>query len=596
MKDINATKSLIPLLKLYPWAIPVIVILGILSSLAEGLGISLFIPFLQSVSHITSQAHSQNLLVGTLNQIFGNLSFNSRLVVIPLCIFGSVLLKNCLVYGNTVLFSWLNWQISDRLRRGIYKQLLSVSFGYLERNQSGRFLSILDKETWQTSQALSVFISLITSACTIVVFVILLFLISWQLTVLVAVAMLLISWSVQSVTRQVKSVGKQAARANAAFVSRALEGLSGMKVIRAFGRESYEQKRFEQASQEVCMAFRRLDVISGAVNPFSEVLSTALLTGNLIVALQDQSNLPTLLTFIFMLYRLQPQMKLFDSARVNLGGLTGSVEQVMELLNRADKTYIFSGKLPFKGLKQAIAFNCVTFRYDPLEKPVLQQISITIPCGKTTAIVGPSGAGKSTLIGLLCRFYDVTTGDIYVDGEPLKQLNLADWRSRIAIVSQDTYLFSSTIKENIAYGRLDATTDEIVAAAKLAHAHDFILELPQGYETKVGDRGVRLSGGQRQRLALARAIICNPEILILDEATNALDSISEHLIQEVLQSFGQNRTVIVIAHRLSTIEQADQIIVMEKGRVREKGSIQSLLQLNGLFAQLYHLQHNTVLT
>lgn len=297
-----------------------------------------------------------------------------------------------------------------------------------------------------------------------------------------------------------------------------------------------------------------------------------------------------------MLYRLQPQMKIFDSARVNLGGLTGSVEQVMELLNRADKTYISSGKLPFKGLKQAITFNCVTFRYDPLEKPVLQQISITIPRGKTTAIVGPSGAGKSTLIGLLCRFYDVTTGDIYVDGEPLKQLNLADWRSRIAIVSQDTHLFSSTITENIAYGRLDATTDEIIAAAKLAHAHDFILELPQGYETKVGDRGVRLSGGQRQRLALARAIICNPEILILDEATNALDSISEHLIQEVLQSFGQDRTVIVIAHRLSTIEQADQIIVMEKGRVREQGSIQSLLQLNGLFAKLYHLQYKTVHT
>nr|WP_155706532.1 ABC transporter ATP-binding protein [Gloeocapsopsis dulcis] len=581
---------------MYSWAIPVIIVLGTLSSLAEGLGISLFVPFLQSVSHTSSQAHSQNLLVGFLNQIFGDLSFNTRLFIIPICIFASILLKNCLVYGNTILFSWLNWQISDRLRKGIYKQLLSVSFNYLERNQSGRFLSVLDKETWQTSQALAVFISLITSACTIVVFVILLFLISWQLTILVAVAMLLISLSVQSVTRQVKSVGKQAARANAAFVSRALEGLSGMKVIRAFGRESYEQERFEQASQEVCAAFRRLDVISGAVNPFSEVLSTALLTGILIVALQDQSNLPTLLTFIFMLYRLQPQMKIFDSARVNLGGLTGSVEQVMELLNRADKTYISSGKLSFKGLKQAIAFNCVTFRYDPLEKPVLQQISITIPRGRTTAIVGPSGAGKSTLIGLLCRFYDVTTGDIYVDGEPLKQLNLADWRSRIAIVSQDTHLFSSTITENIAYGRLDATTDEIIAAAKLAHAHDFILELPQGYETKVGDRGVRLSGGQRQRLALARAIICNPEILILDEATNALDSISEHLIQEVLQSFGQNRTVIVIAHRLSTIEQADQIIVMEKGRVREKGSIQSLLQLNGLFAQLYHLQHNTVPT
>ncbi len=591
MKEANAFRILLPLLKLYPWAIPTIIALGILSSLAEGLGISLFIPFLQSLAQTTSQSVSGNSLIGFLNQLFVRVPSNARLFIIPLCILASVILKNCLLYSSTILFSRLNWRISHQLRSSIFKQLLSVSYSFLDRHQSGKFLNILDKETWQTSQALSILVCLITSSCTIIVFVILLFLISWKLTLLIAVVMLLISLSIQTVTCQVKNLGKQAAQANAVFVTQALEGLTGMRVIRAFGRESYEQEHFERASDQVCTAFRKLDVISGAVNPLSEVLSTALLTCILVIALQNQANLPTLLTFIFMLYRLQPQVKQLDSARVNLIGLAGSVEQVMALLNRSDKSYISSGQIRFKGLRQAISFASVTFSYDPSEKPALEQISINIPKGKTTAIVGPSGAGKSTLIGLICRFYDVTEGEIYVDGCPLRQLNLADWRSQIAIVSQDNHLFSTTVRENISYGQLDAAEEEIIAAAKLANAHEFISQLPQGYETKVGDRGIRLSGGQRQRLALARAIIRNPEILILDEATNALDSISEYLLQEVLNSFGQNRTVIVIAHRLSTIEQADRIIVLDEGRVKEQGTIQHLLKLNGLFAKLYHLQY-----
>ena len=591
MKQANAIRTLLPLLKLYPWAIPAIIILGFLSSLAEGLGISLFIPFLQSLERTPSESVSKNFLLGFLDQLFVHISPNDRLVIIPLFIFVSVLLKNCLLYSNTLFFSWLNWRISHRLRSGIFKQLLSVSYIFLERNQSGKFLSTLDKETWQTSQALTVLVSLITSACTIVVFVILLFLISWQITLLIAVCMLLISLSIQSVTRQVKNLGQQAAQANAVFVNQALEGLAGMRVIRAFGRESYEQEQFEWASNQVCTAFRKLELLSGAVNPFSEVLFTALLTCILVIALQAQANLPTLLTLIFMLYRLQPQMKQLDSARITLVGLTGSVEQVMALLNRSDKPYIRSGRIPFKGLKQAIAFESVSFRYNSLEKPALQDISIDIPRGKTTAIVGPSGAGKSTLIGLICRFYDVTEGEIYADGCPLRQLNLAAWRSQIAIVSQDTHLFSTTVRENIAYGRLDATEDAIVAAARLANAHEFISQLSQGYDTKVGDQGIRLSGGQRQRIALARAIIYDPEILILDEATNALDSISEHLIQEAVNTLSQNRTVIVIAHRLSTIKQADQIIVLQSGRVTEQGNLQDLLKLNGLFADLYYLQY-----
>ncbi len=375
------------------------------------------------------------------------------------------------------------------------------------------------------------------------------------------------------------------------------EGLAGMRTIRAFGREPHEQKQFDQASKQVRNVFMKIDLISGAVNPLYEVLSALLVLSILVIALlQDQTALPTLLTFLFILYRLQPQMQLLDSGRVRLLMLASSVDDVMYFLDRSDKPYIRSGHVPFPGLQQAISIESASFRYNPQDKPALQDISISIPRGKTTALVGPSGAGKSTLINLICRFYDVTEGETFVDGRPLREFDLASWRSRMAIVSQDVYIFSTTVRENIAYGCLDATEAEIIAAAKQANAHEFIMQLPQGYDTKVGDRGIRLSGGQRQRIALARAIVRNPQILILDEATNALDSISEHLIQEALNTLSQNRTVIVIAHRLSTIEQAEQIIVINEGRVAEQGNLQQLLEHDGLFAQLYHLQYRNTHT
>lgn len=597
MKEAKAIRTLWPLLKLYPWGIPTIVILGILSSLSEGLGISLFIPLLQGFDKTNSSGDSGNNLLDFINQLFLHFPPNNRIVIIALCIFGTILLKNCISYSNTSLFSWLNSRIGHRLRAGIFNQLLSTSYSFLESQESGNLLNTLATETWRTGQALGILVNIIICICTIFVFTTLLLLISWKLTLLVALGLGLISTTIQLVTRKVKNLGQQALEVNKILGNRMWEGLAGMKVIRAFGRESYEQERFDVASKEVRNTFLKLDMLSGVVNPLSEVLSVVLLLYILVVALlQDRAALPTLLTFIFILYRLQPQVKQLDSYRVGLMALTSSVEDVMSLLDRSDKPYIFSGRIPFEGLQKAISFESVTFRYNPQEKPAVQDISLCIPRGKTTALVGPSGAGKSTLIGLLCRFYDVTEGEIYVDGCPLRQLNLESLRSRLAIVSQDIHMFSATIRENIAYGRLEATEDEIIAAAKLANADEFISQFPYGYETKVGDRGIRLSGGQRQRIALARAIVRNPEILILDEATNALDTISENLIQEALNTLSQNRTVIVIAHRLSTIEQADQIIVLEEGRVIEQGKLQHLLKLDGLFAKLYHLQYRNAHT
>ena len=597
MKEVQAIGKVLPLLKLYPWAIPIIIVLGSLSSLLEGLGISLFIPLLQNLDLNSQQSNGENPLISFLNRIFINVSPEDRILIIALCILASILLKNCLVYSNNILVAWLNSRISHRLRSGIFQQLLSISYSFLERSEPGKLMNTLASETWRTSQAIAVFIGLLVNICTISVFVILLLLISWQLTLLVAVCMILISISIQLATRRVKKLGQQAVEVNSVQAMRIWEGLGAMKLIRSFNQEAYEQKRFDQASEKVRSTFFKLDVFSGIVGPLSEVLSAFLLLGILAIALtQTQTSLPTLLTFVFILYRLQPQVKQLDGARVSLGSLISAVEDVLYLLNSSDKPYIRSGEIPFSSLQQAISLEAVTFHYNSEEKPALQDISICIPKGTTTALVGPSGAGKSTLIGLICRLYEVSEGEIYVDGCPLRSLNLSDWRNQIAIVSQDVYIFNATVQENIAYGRLDATKDEIVAAAKLANAHEFITQLPQEYDTKVGDRGLRLSGGQRQRIALARAIIRNPEILILDEATNALDSISEQLIQEALNTLSQNRTVIVIAHRLSTIEQADQIIVLQEGRVIEQGTLQHLLRLDGLFAQMYKLQYGNAQT
>ena len=565
-----------------------------MSSLSEGIGISLFIPFLQSLVESSDSAVSKSILGGFFDEIFEIVPQSDRLIVIPLFIFGSILIKNVLTYSNSILLAWLNSRISHQLRSKIFSQLLRVSYSFLETKDSGKLLNTLATETWRTSEALGIFVYLIISVCTTLVYISLLLLISWKLTLLISAIVSVISAIVWFVTRQSQTLGEKAVRINSILTSRMYEGTIGMRTIRAFGREPYEQKQFDRASQQVRDVFMKLDLISGAINPLYEVLSALLVLSIMVIALwQDRTALPTILTFLLILYRMQPQIQQLDGCRVKLSMLTSSIDDVMLFLEEKDKPYIRSGDRYFARLRQAISLEAVSFRYNARDPYALKDVSIRIPKGKTTAIVGSSGAGKSTLINLICRFYELSAGAIYVDDNPLRELDLVSWRSRLAIVSQDIHIFSNTIRENIAYGRFDATETEIITAAKQANAHEFIMELPQGYGTKVGDRGVRLSGGQRQRIALARAIIRNPEILILDEATNALDTISEHLIQEALNNLTQNCTTIAIAHRLSTIEQADQIIVLEKGRVVEQGNLHQLLELNGIFARLYQLQYHT---
>jgi subfamily B ATP-binding cassette protein MsbA len=587
---------MIPLLRARPWVLLALVVLGVLASLAEGVGISLFIPFLQSLDGRRFDTETGRWLTEALAGLFRDVPPEHRLPFISACILASIVLKAGLGYGYEALFGWLDTRIGHRLRTGVFRQLLTVGYGFIEKNDHGELLNTLSTETWRTGDALRTLLHSVILLFTTLIYVVLLLLISWRLTLVVGAAMLGISLLVQRLSRQVKALGEEVTRANKGLATRMLEGLAGMKVIRTFVRESYEQDRFDQASDRVSRIGYRLGLVSGAVSPIYEVLTATLLVGVLLVGARTTGDLPALLVFIFVLYRLQPRVRSLDSVRLTLISLAPAVREVTALLSPEGKPYIRSGSRPFSGLREGVRFEDVSFRYDPAWELALEHVDAFIPAGKMTAIVGPSGAGKSTLIKLLFRFYDPTEGVIAADGVPLEDLDLAAWRKQIALVSQDGHVFNATVRENILYGRFDATDAEVVEAAKRADAHGFIMELPDGYNTRVGERGTRLSGGQQQRLTLARAIVRDPVLFILDEATNALDTLSEQVVQEALESFGQDRTVVVIAHRLSTIEQADHILVLDEGRVVEQGDPAELLARGGLFAKLHRLQFRSALT
>jgi ATP-binding cassette, subfamily B, bacterial MsbA len=591
MPEREVIKVILPLLRLYPWAVPVVICLGMATSFFEGFGISLFIPFLQTFNQSSSTLENDAILK-FFSSLFNQVSPEHRFVTIAICIFSSILIKNILGYLSNLTSQWLSAHISHRIRSRVFHQCLSISDRYMEQQDPGELVNLLATETWRTAEAIGTLLWLISLLCTGIVFIGLLQLISWKLTIGVALCMGFISLVSRWLTRRVRPLGEQAVEANNALTTRMWEGLSGLRVIRLFGHEAYEQQRFDQASIQVLQVFFKLGAISGTIAPLYEVLSALLLIAILVVTLSyDPNSLPVLLTFLFILYRLQPKIQQLDQTRTALLAATHSVQVVTAFLDSTDKPYILSGTRPFHHLQQGIMFEQVSFAYEPTET-ALDRISLHIPCGKTTALVGPSGSGKSTLINLICRFYEPTQGEILIDGQRLPELRLQDWRDRIAVVSQEVHMFSATVRENIAYGRLNATDADIIAAAKLANAHGFIEQLPDRYDTHIGDQGVRLSGGQRQRLALARAIVRDPDILILDEATNALDSIAENLIQEALYTLGQSRTVIIIAHRLSTIEHADQIVVLKNGHIVEQGGLNQLLAQQGLFTHLYQLQHS----
>ena len=572
-----------------------LLVVGVLASLAEGVGISLFLPLLQTLGGAEAGAVGQGGVLDRLTAPLAAVPPERLRVVLPALIFGAVVVTAGLRYAYDALLNLLTVRTGHALRSRLFDQLMRVGYGYLERVEFGRVLNTLGSETWRTVSALTALVGLFIAACTAVVYASLLLLISWRLTVLAVGVLAVASLAARLVTRRVQALGDAATEANAVLSQRMTEGVGAMQTVRLFGREGYEQGRFDRASERVARVFFRLGLVSALVSPVYEVFAAGLFVGVLVWGVRGPEDLAPLLVFVFVLYRLKPRVQSLDSLRLQLVSLGGAVRDVHALLDPADKPYTRSGPVPHVGIEEGVRFENVTFQYDTAERPALDGVTITFPAGRTTALVGPSGAGKSTVVKLLFRLYDPDGGTITVDGRPLPDLDLADWRVRAAFVSQDVYLFDGTVRENIAYGREGATDAEVRAAAQAAHADGFVERLPGGYDTPVGDRGVRLSGGQRQRIALARAVVRDPDLLLLDEATNALDTRSEHVVQEALETFSRGRTTVVIAHRLSTVEQADHIVVLDGGRVVEEGTLTDLVARDGLFAELYRLQHRSAL-
>ena len=591
---VRVARSVAPFARPFLPSAAAVVVLGVVSSLLEGVGIGLFIPFVHSVDLEAFSAEGQGRVVEALASLFDAVPAERRLAVVVGAMLAVVVAKAAVGYGYGAAFGWLDARVNHRVRTSVFDRLLAADYGALERVDHGPLLNTLAGETWRTAEAVRLVVWAASAAVTTVLFASFLVALSWRLTLLTLVALGGIALVVRLLNGPVHRRAEQATAAKEQLTERMLDGVRAGVAIRTFGREAYERERFARASDLVSRTFYRLSLLSAVLGPAYQVLTAVLFVAVLLIGVRSAADLPVLFVFVAVLYRLQPMVQGLDGTRLGLVALGPVVRRVLDVLAMEGASP--SGRLPARGVREGIRFEGVRFAYPSGGEPVLRGATFDVPAGRTTALVGPSGAGKTTVLKLLLRLYDPDAGRITVDGVPLGGLDVAAWRARLAIVDQDVYLFNASVRENIAYGREGATDAEVEAAARRAHADGFIRGLPEGYDTVLGDRGGRLSGGQRQRIALARAFVRDPDVVLLDEATNALDALTEHVVAEAIDEFGRDRTVLVIAHHLSTVARADHVVVLDGGGVVEAGPFEAVLEAGGVLSKMYRAQQPAVLS
>ncbi|WP_341731329.1 heterocyst formation ABC transporter subunit HepA [Microcoleus sp. EPA2] len=563
----------------------------------EGVGIGFLLSFIQSLTNPNGESLKTGIQWIDIWILGANTSANSRTVRISILILLSTWMRAGFNYLSIIYIEISQIKLLDRLRKQIFEQLQAFSLGYFTKTKSGELVNTITTELERIKTAFGGVAFVITRCLVGVVYLSTLLLLSWQLTLLAVMLFGLLAVGISTLNVRVREVSFETSAANGNFTSTAVEFINGIRTIQAFAAQDFERKRFYKSSSRIAESFIKITRLMSSVKPLSESIATAILVSLIILAFNGiiiGKSLPvaSLLTFFFVLFRLVPTLQDVNGTRVVLSGLQGATVNIKELLRTDNKEYFPNGHLEFAGLKTAIDLVSVDFGYEP-DNLVLHDINLTIERGKMTALVGGSGAGKTTLADLIPRFYDPTGGKILIDGVDLKTYEIKSLRHKLAVVSQDTFIFNANVRDNIAYALEGVEEAEILEAARQAYALEFIQQLPEGFDTQLGDRGVRLSGGQRQRLAIARALLRDPEILILDEATSALDSVSERLIQESLEKLSMGRTVIAIAHRLSTIARADQVVVLEQGRIVERGKYQELLEQRGRLWKYHQMQHES---
>lgn len=520
----------------------------------------------------------------------------STLLFIGVFLVIATLLKTACYFASVAIMVPLRTGIVRDIRMRVYHKIVSLPLSFFSDERKGDIIARMSGDVNEIENSITGSLEmLIKNPILLICYFGVLIYVSWQLTLFTIVVLPLMGWMMGRIGRKLKHKSLEAQNKWSDTMAQLEETLGGMRIIKAFTAEHKMTDRFDRCTNEFRDASNRVSVRQASAHPVSEFLGTMLIVmvlwygGTLIFSDHSPIDAPTFIFYMVILYSIIQPLKDFSKASYSIPKGMASVERVNKILNAENNITEPARPTHIDGLHDRIEFRHVNFSYNG-NTQVLKDVNLTVKRGQTIALVGQSGSGKSTLVDLLPRYHDVTGGEILIDGVNVKTLALSELRSLIGNVNQEAILFNDTFYNNIVFGVESATREQVIEAAKIANAHDFIMESENGYDTKVGDRGCRLSGGQRQRISIARAIMKNPAILILDEATSALDTESERLVQEALERLMKTRTTIAIAHRLSTIKNADEICVLYEGKIVERGTHEELLQRGGYYKRLNDMQ------
>lgn len=585
------------------------VLMNILSAIFNVFSFSLLIPILQILFNVSDISYefipwhkgmpfdeiSNNAYYFVYQYIESN---GASHVLLMLCLVfsGIVAIKTACYFGAAAIMVPIRTGIVKDMRMQIYKKILELPLGFFSQERKGDILARISGDVQEVESSITSTIEmLIKNPILIIVYMFVLFRMSWKLTLFTLVFAPLVIWIMSIIGRKLKAQSAQAQQFWSDTISQVEETLSGLRIIKAFLAEGKMSERFERVTEGMKSKNSQVATRQALAHPVSEFMGSVMIAivlwfgGTLILGDGAVIDAPSFMAYMAILYSVIQPIKDLSKAAYGIPKGLASMERINVILDTRNEIQESANPLSISTFNDSIRFDNVSFQYED-GRQILSDIQLSIRKGSNIAIVGASGAGKSTLVDLIPRFYDPCQGSISIDGHDIRELKISDLRSLMGNVNQDPILFNDTIFNNIAFGVKDATPEQVEAAAKIANAHEFIMSKEEGYQTNIGDRGVKLSGGQRQRISIARAILKNPPILILDEATASLDTESERLVQQALDRLMSKRTTISIAHRLSTIRSADEIIVMDSGRIVERGKHDELIALNGYYRKLYEMQ------
>ena len=500
-------------------------------------------------------------------------------------------------YGQSYLMNYVGQRVIIDIRKAVFEKLQRLSMSFYDKHKTGTIMSYVtnDVSALQSAMVDNV-VEMITETVILVASIVMMIYLDWKLFLVTFATFPVVLFFIDSFGKRIRKSGSRIQEAAADITSVLQEVASSPRVIKSFVREGYEVERFDKENMNNFRANMKYAQLSSTLTPTIEFVAAVGVSiilwygGNSVI--NGSITAGSLVAFLTYAVNISNPIKRLSRVIGNIQKALAAAQRVFDVLDLPEVIKNAPDAKALPKVKGDVRFNDVSFAYNENEE-VLSHVSFEVKPGEMIAFVGPSGAGKSTVASLLPRFYDATNGSITIDGEDIRKVTLDSLREQVGIVPQETVLFNGSVYDNILYGRLDATREEVEAAAKAANAHDFIMQLPDGYETMLGDRGMNISGGQRQRISIARAILKNPQILILDEATSALDTESERVVQEALDRLMVGRTSFVIAHRLSTIKNADKIMVLENGQLIEQGNHDELMAMDGLYAHLYKIQYRS---